>query len=78
MKIKKARIEIRKDRCKGCRLCIIACPKKLIDASEELNDMGYHPAEPVRGEECTGCGLCYLVCPEPGCITVFSLEEDEE
>ena len=77
MTAKKGRIEIRKQRCKGCRLCIEACPKGSIRLAAELNDMGYHPAEHAGGE-CTGCGLCYVVCPEPGCITVFSLENDEE
>lgn len=54
-----------------------ACPEGSIRLAAELNDMGYHPAE-HSGGKCTGCGLCYIVCPEPGCITVFSLENDEE
>ena len=67
---KKGRIEIRVDRCKSCGLCVEVCPDGLIKVSEELNDMGYHPAE-YCGNGCTGCGLCYTVCPEPGCITVY-------
>jgi 2-oxoglutarate ferredoxin oxidoreductase subunit delta len=77
MTAKKGRIEIRKDRCKGCRLCLPACPRGSIKISAELNEMGYHPAE-FSGTECTACGLCYTACPEPGCITVFLLEEGEE
>lgn len=66
----KGKIEIKADRCKGCRLCVEICPHGLIKVTEKLNDMGYHPAE-YCGSGCTGCGLCYTVCPEPGCITVY-------
>ena len=33
------------DLCKGCRLCIEACPKKIIALDEDcLNAKGFHPA----------------------------------
>lgn len=56
--------------CKGCRLCIEACPKKCIVISESLNEHSYHPAMYV-GEGCTGCGICFYACPEPGAIRVY-------
>ena len=31
--------------CKGCGLCIIACPKKIIRLSENINAKGYNYAE---------------------------------
>ncbi len=40
----KGRIEIDRERCKGCGLCILVCPKKRIEISEELNTKGYYPA----------------------------------
>lgn len=39
-----AKIVINQDRCKGCELCIDACPDGLIIMSEDFNIAGYHPA----------------------------------
>ena len=30
--------------CKGCGLCVGACPKNLVALKDELNAKGYHPA----------------------------------
>ena len=38
------RVTFRQDNCKGCGLCIEACPKKIIKLGEEINKLGYHPA----------------------------------
>jgi NAD-dependent dihydropyrimidine dehydrogenase PreA subunit len=59
--------------CKGCGLCIEACPPKVIHLSERLNHYGYRSAT-YAGKGCTGCGICFLACPEPGAITVLRLE----
>jgi 2-oxoglutarate ferredoxin oxidoreductase subunit delta len=56
--------------CKGCGLCIEACPPKVIRLEESLNPYGYRTAR-YAGAGCTGCGICFLVCPEPGAITVL-------
>ena len=58
------------DECKGCGLCIEACPPKVIALSERLNHYGYRTAV-YAGAGCTGCGICFMVCPEPGAITVY-------
>ena len=37
---------INENRCKGCGLCVRACPKQLLVLAEHrLNEKGYHPAE---------------------------------
>lgn len=64
------RIEIDRDRCKACRLCIEVCNKSLLDLSGELNSKGYHPIAIHNMEECTACALCGVMCPE-GCIAVY-------
>ena len=56
--------------CKGCGLCVEACPPKVIGMSERLNHYGYRTAV-YAGSGCTGCGICFMVCPEPGAITVL-------
>ncbi len=64
-----AKTKIRKNRCKGCGLCIAYCPKKNIKADTQHNEAGYFPAVLVCDDDCTGCGICYLVCPEV-CIEI--------
>ena len=72
-----AEVVIREDECKGCGLCIAACPEHVLFEQKKLNRMGYHPAG-YKGEGCTGCGFCFYQCPEPGAITVFKRGYVEE
>ena len=65
------------DECKGCGLCVEACPPKTIALSEGLNHYGYRTAT-YAGTGCTGCGICFMVCPEPGAITVLKLMRHSE
>ena len=58
------------DRCKGCRLCVLACPTASLRIGTALNRLGYHPAEFLPDTGCTACGLCFYACPEPAAITV--------
>ena len=58
------------EECKGCGLCVEACPPKVIHMSEEMNHYGYRTAT-YAGAGCTGCGICFMACPEPGAITVL-------
>jgi len=72
-KVDRGRLEIHLDECKGCGLCIEACPVKVIEFSETIiNKQGYHPAQ-YKGSGCTGCGTCFYACPEPGAVTVYRL-----
>jgi 2-oxoglutarate ferredoxin oxidoreductase subunit delta len=55
--------------CKGCELCIEACPQDSLAMSKEINTKGYHYAVLIQ-DNCTGCVNCALVCPD-AVITVF-------
>ena len=55
--------------CKGCELCIDACPQESLALSHEINAQGYHYAVLIK-DNCTGCVNCALVCPD-AVITVF-------
>ena len=65
------RIIINEERCKGCEICIAACPPAVISLAGHINSRGYRPAfllDPAH--LCTGCALCAVVCPDVA-ITVF-------
>jgi 2-oxoglutarate ferredoxin oxidoreductase subunit delta len=68
----RGKVEINQEECKGCSLCVEACPSKLLSLNAHINPYGYHPAI-YSGSGCTGCGICFYICPEPGAITVLRL-----
>jgi 2-oxoglutarate ferredoxin oxidoreductase subunit delta len=65
-----AEVTIKKDKCKGCYLCILYCPTKHLTISSQLNKRGVSFAALKEGTRCAGCGFCFLVCPE-SCIEVY-------
>jgi 2-oxoglutarate ferredoxin oxidoreductase subunit delta len=56
------------ERCKGCNLCVVACPTGTL--ALQPNDRGYHYAYMANPESCTGCSSCAWVCPD-ACIEVY-------
>ncbi|SDF34780.1 hypothetical protein SPACI_015690 [Sporomusa acidovorans DSM 3132] len=59
-----AKLEFSQERCKGCELCKVACPKKLIVMSSTFNGKGYNYATCPDDSECVGCCLCAKTCPD--------------
>ena len=59
-----AEIKLETERCKGCGLCVVACPKKLLRVSSKINRAGYPVAEIDDMSTCTGCALCAEMCPD--------------
>ena len=57
------------DICKGCELCIEACPQESLGLSSQINRSGYRFAVLVK-DNCTGCVNCALVCPDAA-MTVY-------
>lgn len=68
----KGKIEIERDLCKGCGLCVRACPSDVIKISEpgQTNKSGYRYMAAAHPPQCTGCGMCRLMCPDSA-ITVW-------
>lgn len=64
------KIMIDAELCKGCKLCLAACPRKLIRIGEKNNSMGYYYAEQAQAEQCNGCALCAVMCPDSA-ISVY-------
>jgi 2-oxoglutarate ferredoxin oxidoreductase subunit delta len=53
------------DRCKGCELCVAACPKDVLALDPvAVNLLGYHPVRLLDAAGCTSCAFCARVCPD--------------
>lgn len=70
----KGKIVIESTRCKGCGLCIAACPKRHIHFDDTEDFRGIRVACFEEDHDCTGCGFCYTVCPDVA-ITVYKRKE---
>jgi 2-oxoglutarate ferredoxin oxidoreductase subunit delta len=51
-------VEINRDWCKGCAICVTFCPKQVfaLDA--------YDKAFAAHLDKCNACGVCELRCPD--------------
>ena len=67
---------IDKDCCKGCGICVDACPKNVLEISDELNTKGYYPAFQARPEDCIFCAICCTMCPDVA-IAISEIEEEK-
>jgi len=57
-------IRIDRDVCKGCELCVKACPQGILAMGKELNAKGYFFAKVAEQPRCLGCRLCCIACPD--------------
>lgn len=67
----KGLVTFNEDICKGCELCVVACPKKIIKLDKsKINAKGFNPAHVIDMDECIACGNCAIMCPD----SVISVE----
>jgi 2-oxoglutarate ferredoxin oxidoreductase subunit delta len=60
-----ALVTVNEDLCKGCGLCVDACPKKIMKLDNtHINQKGYHTAHCAAMAECIGCAFCATMCPD--------------
>ena len=61
----RGKVYFSEDVCKGCGLCITACPQHILELDEKsINKKGYHPSGVVEPQRCTGCSNCAIICPD--------------
>lgn len=60
-----ANVSFQVDRCKGCKLCVTVCPKKIVFMRNDvINIQGFHPAGVIEEDQCIGCAFCAVICPD--------------
>ena len=60
-----AKIIVDENLCKGCELCVTACPRGLLKLdADRINAKGYHPSTLTDPEKCIGCAMCAMMCPD--------------
>lgn len=59
------KVTFREDLCKGCGLCVSACPRKILEiAKDQINKKGHNPARITDQGKCIGCAFCATMCPD--------------
>ncbi len=59
------KVTFKTDICKGCGLCVSACPKGIIElAKDQINAKGHNPARITDQEKCIACAFCATMCPD--------------
>lgn len=68
-----SRIIVDESYCKGCGLCVDACPEGIVAlADDRINEKGYHPAILTNEAACTACSSCATMCSDVAITVVRS------
>jgi len=60
-----AKLTFNTDYCKGCGLCVEACPLDLLTIeTKKFNQKGYNYVVLKDQDSCTGCVTCAKMCPD--------------
>ena len=71
----KGAILVDMEACKGCGVCTVNCPCKVIELSKEVNGKGYNYSYMKNPDDCIGCANCAIVCPD-GVISVYKVKSE--
>ena len=71
----KGTIVVDTERCKGCSVCVAACPSEVLALHRSVNSKGYNFSYMENPDACIWCANWAIVCPV-GCITVYRQKFD--
>lgn len=57
-KKKRKKVQVNREWCKGCGICVAFCPKTVLVLDDEEKACWAH------SERCINCGLCEMRCPD--------------
>lgn len=67
----KGLVVVNVERCKGCDLCVVACPTGTLALEpNQINAKGYHYSYMKYPDKCIGCAICGYVCPD-AVLTIY-------
>ena len=69
------RINILKERCKGCGVCVAVCQPEILCLSEDTNEQGFVYPVAENSDRCLICDLCEMVCPD---FAIWVRQDEEE
>lgn len=69
----KGAVKVDQEICKGCNLCVGACPTGVLSLHKNVNAKGYNYSYMENVDACIGCSNCADVCPD-ACITVYRVK----
>jgi 2-oxoglutarate ferredoxin oxidoreductase subunit delta len=64
------------EKCKGCGLCIGACPKHILEFSKDVNKQGVSYPLCIDESACIACTFCATMCPDSA-ITILKSRREE-
>jgi len=50
-------VEIKKEWCKSCGICVDACSRGVLEMNGEFPEV-------ILAEKCNACGMCEVMCPD--------------
>jgi 2-oxoglutarate ferredoxin oxidoreductase subunit delta len=68
------KIDLKREWCKGCGVCIEICPKDVFDRESKISSRGFREIVIRQPEKCTGCMLCEMLCPD----LVITIETEKD